>query len=97
MDGGARKGRVAPSATAAGAGAAGAAAEGPFSKLNICAVHLGSVTSNTVAAWTREVRRGGGKVATIYTPGETTHIVADPSLSSDQLDRYRGWELPWHV
>lgn len=71
--------------------------EGPFSKLNICAVHLGSVTSNTVAAWTREVSRGGGKVATAYSSGETTHIVADASLSWDQLDRYGGWELPWHV
>ena len=66
-------------------------ATGRFSALNLCAVHLGSVTKNTVAAWVREVGCGGGTVTTAYSQGQTTHIVVDASLSWEALDRYVGW------
>lgn len=70
---------------------ASAVASGPFSELSLCVVHLGSVTSNTIKAFCRGVRDGGGgRVSTRYEPGCTTHIVADASLalSLEKLHRY---------
>ncbi|CAM9422741.1 unnamed protein product [Ectocarpus sp. 6 AP-2014] len=71
------------------------AASGPFSGLSLCVVRLGSVTNNTVGTLTREFRDGGGQVSTHYTPGDTTHIVADASLAAswEKLDDYfSGWD-----
>lgn len=71
------------------------AASGPFSGLSLCVVRLGSVTNNTVGTLTREFRDGGGQVSTHYTPGDTTHIVADALLAAswEKLDDYfNGWD-----
>lgn len=68
---------------------------GPFSGLSLCVVHLGSVTSNTIKTFAKGVRGGGGQLSTHYTPGDTTHIVADASLalSWEKLDLYlSGWD-----
>lgn len=70
---------------------ASAATSGPFSELSLCVVHLGSVTSSTIKAFSRGVRDGGGgRVSTRYEPGNTTHIVADASLalSWEELHSY---------
>lgn len=67
----------------------------PFSGLSVCVVHLGSVTSNTIKTFTKGVRSGGGQLSTDFTPGVTTHIVADASLASswEKLDEYlSGWD-----
>ncbi|CAN0206851.1 unnamed protein product [Ectocarpus sp. 12 AP-2014] len=71
------------------------AASGPFSGFSLCVVRLDSVTNNTVGTLTREFRDGGGQVSTHYTPGDTTHIVADASLAAswEKLDDYfSGWD-----
>ncbi|CAB1100093.1 unnamed protein product [Ectocarpus sp. CCAP 1310/34] len=71
------------------------AASGPFSGLSLCVVRLGSVTNNTVGTLPREFRDGGGQVSTHYTPGDTTHIVADASLAAswEKFDLYfSGWD-----
>lgn len=70
------------------------AVPGPFSGLSLCVVHLGSVTSNTIKTFKRGVCDGGGHVSTRFTPGDTTHIVADASLAAswEKLDNYfSGW------
>ncbi|CAN0496648.1 unnamed protein product, partial [Ectocarpus sp. 12 AP-2014] len=70
------------------------AVPGPFSGLSLCVVHLGSVTNNTIKTFKRGVCDGGGHVSTRFTPGDTTHIVADASLAAswEKLDNYfSGW------
>ncbi|CAM9611406.1 unnamed protein product [Ectocarpus sp. 12 AP-2014] len=70
------------------------AVRGPFSGLSLCVVHLGTVTSNTIKTFKRGVCDGGGHVSTRFTPGDTTHIVADASLAAswEKLDNYlSGW------
>eukprot|EP00752_Nemacystus_decipiens_P005447 g4937.t1 len=76
-----------------------APSSGPFSGLSVCVVHRGSVTSNTIATFTKGVCGGGGRLSTVFapggTPGGTTHIVADASLALpwEELCRHLGgWD-----
>lgn len=89
VDGGGTTGAQ-PTKHAASSGNPTAGDEAPFRELRVCAIRGGSVTQKTVAAWARNIGRGGGQVSTSYAAGQTTHVVIDASVSPETRHRYRG-------